>query len=460
MTARHRAMSRPGGDRKQWSEPPFWRLDQLRSALLGVTAPDREGIEHEFEGYVQRAGKANAVVFSCCYARLRVFADAQFLWRDRVDGQLGAHYDSPDLALLRRPWPTGTLANLLAWMEVDATYAGNSYWTVCDDEGRYGRDARGPGRRLTRLRPDWVTLVIDSASGDPYAIDARVVGLIFEPPSSGVGGVRTKPVLLMPDEVCHYSPIPDPAARFRGMSWLTPVLREIGADLAATEHKQKFFENGAALSTVVSLDKDVTPEQFAEFVQLFKAQHEGPRNAYKTLFFGGGADVTMRGVDLKNLDFKQVQGGGETRIAAAAGVHPVVVGLSEGLSGSSLNAGNYSAARRNVADGTLRHLWNEAGASLETLFPRPRPTAELLVDTRETAFVREDAKDIAQIQQTRATALRALIDAGWDPDAAVDYLRTDDLARLVGHHSGLFSVQLQPLGSGQGGNPSSGGGTA
>lgn len=446
VTARHQAMRQSGDNLKAWSQPPLWRLEQLRHALLGGSAPDRERVEHEFEGYVAGAGKGNGVVFACCYARLRVFVDVQFLWRDRGgDGQFGSPYDSPDLARLRRPWPTGTLSNLLAWMEVDATYAGNAYVTWCDDQGRFGRAARGPGLRLTRMRPDWVTLIIGSHSDDPYAMDAQVVGVLYEPALSGFGGsVNASPVLLTPGEVCHYSPVPDPQARFRGMSWLTPVLREIGADLAATEHKTKFFENGAALSTVVSLDKDVTPEQFADFVEMFKAQHEGTRNAYRTFFFGGGADVTMRGVDLKQLDFKAVQGGGETRIAAAAGVHPVVVGLSEGLSGSSLNAGNYQAARRNVGDGTLRHLWGEAAASLETLFRRPSVSAELRPDTRETAFVREDAKDVASMQQTRASALRALVDAGWDPDAAIEYLRTDDLGRLYGRHSGLYSVQLQP----------------
>jgi hypothetical protein len=448
VNARHQAPR--GGPVKQWSEPPFWQLDRLRHALLGGSAPDQERIEHEFEGYVAGAGKGNGIVFACCYARMRVFVDAQFLWRDRIDGQLGKFYDSTDLGLLRRPWTGGTLGNLLAWMEVDATYAGNSYVTWADDQGRYGRAASGPGRRLVRMRPDWVTLVLGSFSGDPYALDTKVVGIVYEPPMSGVGSsVRAKPVLLTPDEVCHYSPIPDPQARFRGMSWLTPVLREIGADLAATEHKSKFFENGAALQTVVSLDKDISPPAFAEFVELFKAQHEGTRNAYKTLFFGGGADVNLRGVDLKQLDFKVVQGGGETRIAAAAGVHPVVVGLSEGLSGSSLNAGNYSAARRNVADGTLQHLWSEAASSLETLFTLPEPAAELCVDKRDIAFVREDAKDIAQIQQTRATALRSLLDAGYEPDAAVAYLQSDDLSALTGQHTGLFSVQLQPPGTGQ-----------
>jgi hypothetical protein len=436
-------------DRKQWSgQAPFWQLDALRSALVGDSAPDRERIDHDFEGYAAGAGKANGIVFACMYARLRVFADANFLWRDRGQGQLGAFYDSPELTMLRRPWQGGTLTNLLSWMEIDATFAGNNFETTCDDTGRYGKASRGgPNRRVTRLRPDWVTLVIGSHSDDPYALDAHVVGLIYEPPLSSIGGKRAKPVVLLPDEVSHYAPIPDPVARFRGMSWLTPVLREISSDLAATDHKLKRFENGAQLQTVVSLDKDVSPEAFDEFVSRFQAGHRGTANAYKTLFLGGGADVTVVGADMQKLDFKNLTGAGETRIAAAAGVHPVVVGLSESLAGSSLNAGNYSAARRNVSDGTLNHLWSEAASSLETLFVRPSDVAELCVDKRDVAFVRDDAKDVAEIQRTRAVALRQLIDAGWEPDAAVQFVQSDDLSHLVGAHSGLFSVQLQPPGT-------------
>ena len=44
------------------------------------------------------------------------------------------------------------------------------------------------------------------------------------------------------------------------------MLRDIEADDAATRHKGKFFEQGATLSTVVTLDKDVTPAQYEEFV--------------------------------------------------------------------------------------------------------------------------------------------------------------------------------------------------
>ncbi|HZE32842.1 MAG TPA: phage portal protein [Actinoallomurus sp.] len=445
-------------ERKQFSEPPFWQLNALRHALVGSWAPDKETIDHDFEGYAAGAGKAAGPVFACHYARLRVFVDGQFLWRDREKGQLGAFYDSPDLQALRRPWPGSKLTNLLAWMEVDATYAGNSYVTWCDDFGRYGAAAAGPTRRLARLRPDWVTLVLGSHSDDPYALDTKVIGVLYEPTyATTVTGATElrKPVLLLPSEVCHYAPVPDPIARFRGMSWLTPVLREISSDRAATELKVKRFQNGAALQTVVSLDKDVTPENFQQFVQLFREGHEGPENAYKTLFMGGGADVTIVGADMKQLEFKAIQGAGETRIAAAAGVHPVVVGLSEGLSGSSLNAGNYSAARRNVADGTLNHLWTEAGNSLEVLFPRPKPTAELCIDKRDVSFVREDQKDIAEIKFRDSQTIRNFLDAGWTPESVKAAVAADDWSLL--EHSGLFSVQLQKPGSGTPTDPNAGG---
>jgi hypothetical protein len=39
--------------------------------------------------------------------------------------------------------------------------------------------------------------------------------------------------------VAHFAPIIDPLADFRGMSWLTPILREIQADQAMTRHQRR-----------------------------------------------------------------------------------------------------------------------------------------------------------------------------------------------------------------------------
>jgi hypothetical protein len=90
--------------------------------------------------------------------------------------------------------------------------------------------------------------------------------------------------------------------------------------LGDQSHKRTFFDNGAKLGYVVTLDPEgkLNPDQFKEWVSTFKTGHEGALNAYKTLFLSAGADVKVVGADMKQIDFSNVQGHGETRICAAA----------------------------------------------------------------------------------------------------------------------------------------------
>ena len=442
-----------GAPRKGWSQPLSWAYDDFRLPFLSSYSlfSDRESIENDFEGYVRGAYKSNGIIFACVAARQGVFSQARFKWRDYVKGEPGKPYGNPVLRLLEKPWANGTTGDLLSLAEVDVSLAGNFWATTVDDRGRMGNAATGPGRRVARMRPDWVTQVIGSYSGDPLALDAKVVGILYHPRRSSHLGSGTlddpNTVLLLPDEVCHYAPYPDPEARFRGMSWLTPIIREVQADKAATQHKLKFFESGATPSMVFKFDRDVEAEDFYKFKERFNAEHQGAWNAYKALFLAGGADIEVVGADLKQLEFSATQGRGETRIAVAARIPAVILGISEGLGGSALNAGNYGQAKRNWSEGALQDMWNKAAASFQNLLPDPGDATELTCDTRGIPFLREDAKDVAEIQQSNAITLRQLTDAGFDPDAAIDYLLTDDLATLKGKHSGLFSVQLQPPGA-------------
>ena len=157
-------------------------------------------------------------------------------------------------------------------------------------------------------------------------------------------------------------------------------------------------------------------------------------------------DGTVVGSDFQQLDFKNVQGLSETRIAAASGVGAVVAQLSEGLQGSSLNAGNYTAARRSASDKVFRPLWREFCGSMEQIVTVPR-NAELWYDESDIAFLKEDRKDNAEIQQSKAQTIRALTDAGYTAESVVTAVENDDFSLL--DHSGLFSVQLQPPGTSQ-----------
>ncbi|WP_416983545.1 phage portal protein [Streptomyces sp. T028] len=386
----------------------------------------------DFEAAVRFAYKRNGPVFALMLVRQLVFSEARFQFRQIRNGRPGELFGTQALTPLEKPWAGGTTGKLLSRFIQDGDLNGNGFVTNYN-----------PGR-LKRLRPDWVIIVTGSEE-EPHlagdAIDSDLVGYGYAPQ-----GNWDNPVFLLPEQVAHFAPIPDPEFHFRGMSWLTPVVREVIADSAATSHKLKFFENGAMPQVIVSYDASVTPEKFAKLKAVMDASHVGVDNAYRTLFLGGGADVTIAGKDLRQLDFKVTQGAGESRLAAAAGVPPSIVGFSEGLAGSSLNAGNYIAARRRFADATMRPLWREAAGALSTLIDVPEG-AELWYDERDVAFLREDSKDAAEIAGIKSRTIRQLTDAGFEPKTVIAAVEADDFALL--RHTGLYSVQLQEPGAGQ-----------
>lgn len=423
-----------------FTQPYSWQEQMLAGGLVSYApALARESIEANFGALVEKAYKVNGIVFASILARAMPFSEARFMFQELLDGRPGRLSGGPGLELLDRPWTNGTTGELLWRMEQDASLAGNFYGTPV---------GAGSSRRLRRMRPDWVTIVSGvrgEPDASPFSLDSEVLGYIYQP--RGVGN-PPPPILLTPDQVVHYSPIPDPVAQWRGMSWLQSVIPEVEADSEATEHKLKFFKNGATSNMAVVYDASVPPESVARFKVLFDEKHSGTGNAYKTLHLGGGADAKSLGADMKQLDFRATQGAGETRIAAAAGVGAIIARFSEGLQGSSLNAGNYGAAKRQFADMTLRPLWRTAAAALSKPSIVSVPAkSRLWYDTADVEFLKDDRKDQTDILQAQANTINALVTAGYQPDAVIDAVEAGDLSRLTGRHSGMFSVQLQPLGA-------------
>ena len=388
-----------------------------------------EQIDSSFAGYVQGGLYRNAIVFAAMIARASIFSEARFQFQQMRNGHPGDLFGTQDLAILERPWPGATTGDLLARAMLDVDNSGNFF------------AVRRPNR-IKRLRPDHVDIVLGSEN-DPEVvagdIDAEVLGYVYYP-----GGRYSDrdPEFLTREQVCHFAPYPDPLASFRGMSWITPIVREVMADNAATTHKVKFFENGATPNMVVTVDID--EEKFDRFVEAFERASVGPKNASKTLYLMSGTTVDVVGKDLKEMDFRGTQGAGEVRIANASGMHAVILGLSEGLAGSSLNQGNFSAARRLVADKTMRPLWRNFCGSMEMIVP-PLTGSRLWIDTSDIPFLREDAKDAAEIQAQHSVSIRQLVDAGFTPESVVQAITSGDLKQL--DHTGLFSVQLQPPGT-------------
>jgi phage portal protein BeeE len=406
------------------SLPYLSRLQASMGAYGTGGRPDEEDAPNSFSSYVQTAYKSNGVVFAVILARLLLFTEARFQWQRIQGGKPGDLFGNQDLAVLEQPWPNGTTGELLARMEQDASLAGNFY---CVRE-------RG---RLRRLRPDWVTILLTAPPDQ--AVQSDVAGYAYWP-----GGYRktVKPQTYLPEEMCHWSPIPDPEAQYRGMSWLAPAMREVAGDSAATSHKLNFFRNGATPQIIVTWPPEATNDQFDEAVQEFRSAHVGVDNAYRPLFFAGGADAKVIGADLKQLDFKVTQGAGETRLCAAGGVPAVIVGLSEGLQAATYS--NFSQARRKFGDHWARPQWRSACAALQSIVPPPSTGGQvrLWYDDRDIAFLREDARDAAEIEQIRASTIVSLATGGFTRKSSIAAAVAQNMT-LLEEDPNWVSVQLQ-----------------
>ncbi len=376
--------------------------------------------------------------FAAQLVRALVLSQARFVFRNRPwhPSTPRRLFGNRDLTLLETPWRNATTGELIARMEWHAGLAGNSFV------------ARRPGR-LRVLRPDWTALLYgsDLEPEDPgHALDGELLGYVYW--NQGPWGPY-RPNLLLPDEVAHWSPLPDPESPGLGMSWVTPAVREIQKDGLATTHTMRYFENGATPNLVV---KGLTPpgggpfitkQQFLDVVEMLEAGHAGVTNAYKTLYLTAGADATVVGSNLAEIDLKNVNGSAETRISMLSRVHPTILAAAEGLAGSSLNAGNFGMARRIWADSWIYPTLQDLAASLAPLVSVPGD-AELWTDTTDMPILREDAKDAAEITQIQAMTINALVNAGWEHESAKAAVIGGNMAVL--RHTGLVSVQLQPPG--------------
>jgi len=411
---------------------PHLLAGQMYGVGIQTSMPNQriEDIGTTYDSLVGAGFAANGIVFACEMKRVQIFSQARFLWQSMRKGQADSLFGTPALGILEKPWPSGTTGDLLTKMLTHADFGGNAFVVR-------------RGNQLRCLRPSWVDMVLGSyddpnLTGDD--IDAEFLGIVYYPGGKYAGA---KGEAIPRSEIAHFAPIPDPSAHYRGMSWMTPIIREVMGDQAMTTHKLKFHENAGTPNLVVKRQDTLSKESFQTWVQMMEQGHRGAANAYKTLYLDSGSDATVVGADLRALDFKVVQGAGETRMAAAAGVHPVLVGLSEGMQGAALNAGNFNSARRSTADTTMWHLWGNAAGSLEAIIPPPGG-ARLWIDP-DMPFLREDRKDAAEIKQIRASTLNTYLTAGYTPQSAVKALVAEDETLLT--HSGLLSVQLQEPGT-------------
>ncbi len=414
--------------------------------FLGMDFNPQEHIEGDSGSLVAQVHKTYGPVPAAVVARSLLLGQFRPRWRSEIDDHL---FGDDQLSVLERPLFTSRV-HMLRQAEHDASYAGTAYFhrTIHRPTGQPGMRMLPPGRTRiivgTSLNTDDLVGQELTPSDLP---DAYVRGYRYN--INGKQGELAQYRYYTPQQVSHWAPEPDPDSLFAGTSWVASVIRDIAGDKQVAAHVDGFLEKGAmpGLAIVFPTPKEneeiMTADDLDAYQEVITDFHSGPRNTGRSLVLEGGPQVIPVTANLDTLGLKDITAGYEAHIASRARIPPTVLGIREGMQGSALNAGNYSSARRMWGDGWVHPSLESLAAALEPLLNRPANT-ELWYDQTAVAFLQEDAQDQANIASTTATAVSILINAGFEPDAAALAATSGDMSNLVGQHTGLPSVQLQP----------------
>src|SRR6266581_3430735 len=316
----------------------YWEGQASGAAVLTTTygSPDREAILPGVASAAQQAYGTNGAVFSAILARMVLVSECRFSFQRVADKKL---FTDARLGVLQHPWP------------------------------------------------DWVTIISRIVSAPRGGHYRQVIGYDYSPPRQ-LEPEYGEPQFALAREVVHWHPLPDPAAEFRGMSWLTPVIRDVQADSGMTTYKIRYLEHHASPNLLLKYAQRLAPGTIDAIRERVNARYGGPEGAGGTLVLDSGADATIIGSNLAQMDFSGVQAAGAERVLAAGNVPGVIVGL-EPLRGAGRG---YQESMRKFADLFGRPQWRSLCGKLQKL----TPGADI-----DTGVVRLwfDTADIAALQE-------------------------------------------------------------
>src|SRR5258708_7972790 len=168
-------------------------------------------------------------------------------------------------------------------------------------------------------------------------------------------------------ERVQFAPIPDPVANCSSLSPLTTVLRDIQGEDGQTWYKIRYLQNDASPNVIIRYAQKLHPSTIDNIRDRMTARYAGPENAGKTLVLDQGADLTIVGNSLAQMDFANVAAVGAERILAACSVPGVLVGL-EPLRGAGRG---YQESMQKLANIWARPQWRAACGALSQIMNVP-----------------------------------------------------------------------------------------
>jgi len=303
----------------------------------------------------------------------------------------------PALAVLTRPNPH------LSWMDLVSTWTLH-YELVGEAYGILTRMGRVPVE-IWPARPDRMNPI-------PSREDFIKVWEYRGPD----GSITEIPV---EDVICWRSPNPwDP---YHGIGVLQSILVETESAAYSAEWNRNFFLNSATPGGVIEFDRVLSDDEWATQQKRWRASHKGVRNAHRVATIEGGGKWVNASYSMKDMQFTELRRISSEAIREAFRYPLPLLGTTTDVNRATAQA----AIAIRQSEITLPLVERLRGVLNRSLLSQYAGAERLEFDFENPVSADEELENAGLA--IRATAARALVEAGWSPD---DVLTTVDLPAM------------------------------
>ena len=220
---------------------------------------------------------------------------------------------------------------------------------------------------------------------------------------------------------------------FDGLVGLSPIAyarESIGLGMAAERYGEKFFKNGTHIGGVISVEGELTDDQFERTRAQFSGMFRGLQNAHGVPVLEGGAKYTPVGIAPEDAQFLETRKFQRSEIAAIYRVPPHMIGDLERATFSNIEQQDLAYLQRTLLPWLMR-IEKEAAAKLV-----PPQEKQLISIEHDTAnFMRGETTSRMQAYST------AIMSGIMTPNEA---RRRENLNPMEGGDTILIPLNMQP----------------
>lgn len=384
-------------------------LEDIRDVAVTVTAGNEqpEPVQRDYANAADQGYRQNELVFACIQEYITSASEAKLVVGNKdSDGVLVPTSQQRALSLVDEPNASMDTVAFLEALHMQLLIGGNAYLFT-------PRSNIGTISGMYWLRPDRVRVIPDQMTGGAkayrYTLDRYTLG--------------AKQYIIPAEYIGHHKTT-DPINDWYGLGNLQVLAKMVNLDSDATDFGRAVFENKGVPAGFLKVARKINSQDEADAIRRnWHARFAGKANwqrigvldedaSYEKLANGMGE---MALPDLRNLT--------ESRICAAFGVPPIIVGAKVGLDSATYS--NYGQAKESFWEETLLPAYNRAAAFF-TRALRDTPDfrgMEFAFDFSQVRALADDVKQQAEVQQINANTASILIKAGYEPDSVTDVLK-------------------------------------